>query len=486
MERTIAGGLTLTAAIAISFTAVLVTESVAYAQTINPFLGNDLWFVTAAAAIAVAVVVTLVALLLVLEFLNTIGKPELKGRSEYTLIGVGGLLGTATAGTLSVVTWIGTDIASETMPSGSGESALALAATAVPFTYVYYKLYTPARTPIVGTDAQQGQEQMEPEVVKERTEQWSQEAAVNPAFPSGQGPNNTGSGNNGQVNSPHNAESNRQNRQETGSKNTETKIDTSEYEFNWMSETDVDFSDIGGMEDLKGELRAEVIKPIENQEKAEELGVSAPNIVFHGPPGTGKTYTAQALATELGLPFAKLSGADVQSKWINESSTKVNNLFSEAKRVAAKEDGAVVFLDELDSVLKNRTGTGSAHEEDNKVVNEFLNHLEDTKEHNLVFIGATNRLDALDEAGIRSGRIDKKIHVGKPDAAAREAILRAHLNQRKHEVPDQSIVELARATNGAVAADLELVVNSAAKQVLARDGDVIRLSDIQTAVENNS
>jgi len=241
----------------------------------------------------------------------------------------------------------------------------------------------------------------------------------------------------------------------------------------------VSFDDIAGMDDLKNELRAHVIKPLKNREKAEKLGVSAPNIVFHGPPGTGKTYTAQALATELGLPFAKLSGADVQSKWINESSTRVNNLFTEAKRVAAKEGGAIVFLDELDSVLKNRTGAGSAHEEDNKVVNEFLNHLEETGEHNIVFIGATNRLDALDDAGIRSGRIDKKIHVGKPDATAREAILRTHLNQRNHEVSEEDIAALARTTNDAVASDLELLVTRAARNVLARDGDVIQRSDLE-------
>ncbi|WP_170964409.1 ATP-binding protein [Natronomonas salsuginis] len=249
-------------------------------------------------------------------------------------------------------------------------------------------------------------------------------------------------------------------------------------EFHWRVETNVGFDDIGGMDDLKDELRAEVITPLENREKAEELGVSAPNIVFHGPPGTGKTYTAEALATELGLPFAKLSGADVTSKWINESASKVNNLFTEARRVAAKEGGAVVFIDELDSVLKDRAGSESSHEEDNKVVNEFLSHLQDTKDHNIVFIGATNRMEALDEAGTRSGRIDKKIHVGKPDAKARKAILRAQLTDRKHNLSETDIEDLAGATEGAVASDLEQIVNRAAKNVLLRGGDTIRRSDI--------
>jgi SpoVK/Ycf46/Vps4 family AAA+-type ATPase len=172
-----------------------------------------------------------------------------------------------------------------------------------------------------------------------------------------------------------------------------------------------------------------------------------------------------------------LSGADIQSKWINESASTVNNLFSEAREMAAREGGAVVFLDELDSVLKARSVSGSSHEEDNKVVNEFLNHLEDTKDHGIVFIGATNRLEALDDAGVRSGRIDLKIEVGKPDVEAREAIIHAQLDDREHDIPDEGIKELARATDNAVAADLELLVNRAAKNVLTRDGDVIQWSD---------
>jgi SpoVK/Ycf46/Vps4 family AAA+-type ATPase len=320
---------------------------------------------------------------------------------------------------------------------------------------------------------------MDAEEVKQRTERWSEEAAVNPAFPPGHGPDQQSSSFGGDE--PRSSVDNSgpidpKNRDHEGNHHS-SSVDPLEMEFNWQTETGVDFSDIGGMDDLKGNLRAEVIKPLENPEKAEELGVAAPNIIFHGPPGTGKTFAAEALATELGLPFASLSGADIQSKWINESSSKVNGLFTEAKQMAAREGGAVVFLDELDSVLKNRSGNGSSHEEDNKVVNEFLRHLQETKEHNIVFIGATNRLEALDDAGIRSGRIDLKIKVGKPDAAAREAILRVQLNDREHTISDDGIAELAGATDGAVAADLELLVNQAAKNVLTRDGDVIQWSD---------
>jgi transitional endoplasmic reticulum ATPase len=320
---------------------------------------------------------------------------------------------------------------------------------------------------------------MDAEEVKQRTERWSEEAAINPAFPPGdratQQPSS--SGQNGLRSSVHDSESNRtKNKDRKGNKRS-PRVDVSETEFTWQTETGVSFNDIGGMEDLKNKLQTEVIEPLEHPEKAEELGVAAPNLIFHGPPGTGKTFTTEALATELGLPFAQLSGADVQTKWINESASTVNNLFNEAKEMAAREGGAVVFLDELDSVLKNRSGDGSSHEEDNKVVNEFLNQLEDTKDHNIVFVGATNRLEALDQAGTRSGRVDLKIHVGKPDTDARESILRAQLADREHELSDGTIADLAAATDGAVAADLEQLVNSAAKNVLSRGGDTIYRSD---------
>lgn len=331
--------------------------------------------------------------------------------------------------------------------------------------YAYYSISVPSIVPTSNNDT-------DPKVVKRRTERWSKEASVNPAFPSRGEQTNHGQ------EAVLTADTESSSTDCRGPEPSENSVNATKLEFNWQSNTDVSFNDIGGMTGLKNELRNEIIKPLEHPEKADSLGVSTPNILFHGPPGTGKTYTAKALATELQLPFVALSGADVQSKWINESASKVNNLFSEAREIAAQEGGAVVFIDELDSVLKSRSGNGNSHDEDNKVVNEFLNHLEETGDNNVVFIGATNRLDALDDAGIRSGRIDLKIHIGKPDAAAREAILHAQLADREHEISDESIAELAAATDGTVAADLERIVNEAAKHTLSRGGDTIYRSDI--------
>jgi transitional endoplasmic reticulum ATPase len=264
---------------------------------------------------------------------------------------------------------------------------------------------------------------------------------------------------------------------------TPTSTDLSSMQYPWRRETEVSFDDIGGMDSLKDELERDVIKPLTtHKEKAESLGVSAPNIVFHGPPGTGKTYMAKALATELQLPFVKLSGADIQSKWINESAGKVKELFNEAEEVAHNSGGAIVFLDELDSVLRNRSSGGGGHEEDNKVVNEFLNHLEDTTENDVVFIGATNRLESLDDAGIRAGRIDKKVHIGKPDFKARKKILQKQIENRPHDLTASDIDAVTEKTKGCVAADLELITKSAAKHVLGRDGEKIQRKDVEEAV----
>lgn len=254
------------------------------------------------------------------------------------------------------------------------------------------------------------------------------------------------------------------------------------YEFLWENSTDVSMAaDVGGMDEIKRELKRDIILPLtEGREKAEKLNIPIPNVLFYGPPGTGKTFLAKALATELGFPFAKLSGADVQSKWINESASKINKLFSEAKRIAAEEGGAVVFIDELDSVLKARGDAANSHAEDDKVVNEFLNQLQSTAEHNVLFIGATNRIDILDEGAVRAGRIDKRICVGKPDQATREAIIRAQLADRPHALTDEEIAALARNSEGAVAADLKAMVISACREsAFGREGNVIIFRDFK-------
>lgn len=262
-----------------------------------------------------------------------------------------------------------------------------------------------------------------------------------------------------------------------------TGFDISEFEFAWELKTEVQMADVGGMKRVKKELYHDIMKPMkEEPEKAEQFNIPLPNILFHGPPGTGKTYLAKALATELGFPFVQLTGSDVTSKWINESSEKVRSLFDEAERLAEEEGGAVIFLDELDAVVPERTG--NSHEENRKVVNEFLGHLQKASRE-VLFIGATNKREDLDSAATRNGRIDKEIFVGNPDKEARTKIFAAQLADRPHDLGEEEIERLATETDGATAADIEAVVIQASRNAAFwRDGDQITWRDIKSAVND--
>lgn len=258
----------------------------------------------------------------------------------------------------------------------------------------------------------------------------------------------------------------------------------SEFEYDWQGSTDVSMSDVGGMEDVKNEIQRDIIRPLTaDREKAEMFGIPLPNVLFYGPPGTGKTYMAQAIATELSLPFVKLSGADVTSEWINQSAGQINRLFKEAEYLAKKEGGAVIFLDELDAVLPERSG--DTHEENRKVVNEFLNHLSNAGENDVLFIGATNKREDLDSAATRSGRIDKEIFVGQPDEEARTEIFKAQLEGRPNTLSESDLRELANETSDMVASDIEALVNDAARiAVFERDGDEIRMDDFEEVLSD--
>lgn len=257
-------------------------------------------------------------------------------------------------------------------------------------------------------------------------------------------------------------------------------IDT---DFAWTRCTDIDFDDVGGLEDVKGELRKSVILPLkQNSETAEAMGISATNVLLKGAPGTGKTYVSRALATELALPFAEVSGSDLQSKWINKSASQVASLFREAEEVAEKCDGAVIFLDEVDSVLSRRGGSNS-HMEDSKVVNEFLNHLEETQQHDIVVIAATNRADMLDDAGVRSGRFDVTIEFEMPGECERARILEAQLSDRPHSVSEDVVQMVARETEGCSAADIASMVDDAARSAMLRGGEEITDEDMVAVVE---
>ncbi|WP_302083348.1 AAA family ATPase [Salinibaculum rarum] len=261
-------------------------------------------------------------------------------------------------------------------------------------------------------------------------------------------------------------------------------VDLTDYQFDWVSRTNVDMTDVGGMDNVKQEIQQDIVKPMkEEPEKAEKFDIPLPNMLLHGPPGTGKTYLAKALATELGYPFVDLSGSDITSKWVNESAEKVGDLFAEAEQLAGEVGGAVIFLDELDAVLPERQM--DSHEEDRKVVNEFLSHLQESARKRVLFVGATNKRADLDSAATRNGRIDKEIFVGEPDEKARVEIFKAQLDGRPHSLDDNDIKELAEMADDVVAADIEAVVNQAARNAAyGRDASEIEWEDFEMAIDD--
>lgn len=275
-------------------------------------------------------------------------------------------------------------------------------------------------------------------------------------------------------------------RQNTSGSRGESSSTEPEYVFDWQVGTDVSMDDIGGMEEVKDTLRRDIVRPLTvDRERAKEMGIPLVNVLFYGPPGTGKTFLAKGLASELELPFVAASGGDITSKWVNESSQRVNTLFTEAKEMAAQHGGAVIFVDEVDSVLPSRGGAG-AHTEDEKVTNEFLNHLDDTSAHDIIFIGATNRADGLDSAATRRGRIDRKIEIPLPDHEARQSILEAQLESRAHRVSQSMKQRTAQETEGCNAADIEELVNHAARiAVFEKDTEVISDEDLADALDES-
>ena len=465
MRATLSGIFAYSSSAAIAYLTVQVGQSAVYTQLTEPYFQGILWPISVGGLLLLIFAIAIVILAILLELAERCATPLLLGRSTYTLVGGAGILG-ATAGTTRVVyRW--------TVLNGVesvAEAIFALLLVVIPVVYASYYLWRPEGE-LIETQMKTNGHQYNPEYVRDKTAQWSTDEPRRRQ-------SRTQIRRQSQLQDPGTTS------QEPTSSTQNESTDLRDTEFHWTTSTDIAFEDVGGLDEVKTELDRDVIKPLTtHREKAEELGITPTNVIFYGPPGTGKTHVAEALATELDLPFAKLSGADIQSKWINESSQKVNELFDEARDVAEHNDGAVIFVDELDSVLKNRAEAGSAHEEDNKVVNEFLKCLQDTSDYNIVFIGATNRLEALDSAGIRSGRIDKKIHIGMPNAEARAAILQAQLRNRPHNLSKDQIKTIAEQSGRMTAADLASLVESAARNSLFdRADNKITQGDIMTTL----
>jgi len=241
--------------------------------------------------------------------------------------------------------------------------------------------------------------------------------------------------------------------------------------------SDISFKDVAGLEEIKEELQ-ETIDFINNSMKYKKMGAKIPKgILFYGPPGTGKTLLAKAVAGETNSTFLYASGSEFVEKYVGVGAKRVRTLFERAK----KEAPSIIFIDEIDAIGAKRN-LDSNNEKD-QTLNQLLVEMDgfNTNE-TVIVIGATNRIDLLDEALLRPGRFDRHIYVGNPNLKAREQILQVHT---KNKPLDKSIdiKAIARKTMGLSGAQLANIANEAAIIAVRKNKNQISISEFDAAIE---
>ena len=241
----------------------------------------------------------------------------------------------------------------------------------------------------------------------------------------------------------------------------------------------VTFADVAGADEEKEELQ-EIVDFLRDPHKFSSLGARIPKgVLLVGPPGTGKTLIAKAVAGEAGVHFLSISGSDFVELYVGVGASRVRDLFEQAK----KEAPAIVFIDEIDAVGRQRgTGLGGGHDEREQTLNQLLVEMDGfASNEGVIVLAATNRQDILDPALLRPGRFDRQIYVGLPDIKGREEILKVHA-RTKPLGDDVSLRELARATAGFTGADLENLLNEGALMSARRDQRFITMPVLHEAM----
>jgi transitional endoplasmic reticulum ATPase len=226
---------------------------------------------------------------------------------------------------------------------------------------------------------------------------------------------------------------------------------------------DVNYEDIGGLDDELEQVREMIELPMRHPELFQQLGIEPPKgVLLHGPPGTGKTLMAKAVANEIDAYFTTISGPEIMSKYYGESEEQLREVFEEAEENAP----AIVFIDEIDSIAPKRGETQGDVER--RVVAQLLSLMDglDTRGE-VIVIGATNRVDAVDTALRRGGRFDREIEIGVPDRDGRKEVLQVH-TRGMPLTDDVDLDEYAERTHGFVGADLEQLSKEAAMNALRR------------------
>lgn len=241
----------------------------------------------------------------------------------------------------------------------------------------------------------------------------------------------------------------------------------------------ITFEDVAGADEEKEEL-GEIVDFLKAPRRFIELGARIPKgVLLVGPPGTGKTYLAKAVAGEAEVPFYSISGSDFVEMFVGVGASRVRDLFEQAKKTSP----CIIFIDEIDAVGRQRgAGLGGGHDEREQTLNQLLVEMDGfSVNEGVIIIAATNRPDILDPALLRPGRFDRQIMIGIPDVKAREQILKIHARNKPLAVGVELSI-LAKSTPGFTPADLENVMNESALLAARKDKKKIELNDIEEAV----
>ena len=240
----------------------------------------------------------------------------------------------------------------------------------------------------------------------------------------------------------------------------------------------VTFQNVAGLQEEKEDL-VEVVDFLKSPQKYTSVGARIPKgVILVGPPGTGKTLLAKAVAGEAGVPFFSISGSDFVEMFVGVGASRVRDLFEEGKKHAP----CIIFIDEIDAVARQRgTGMGGGHDEREQTLNQLLVEMDGFGvNEGIIVMAATNRVDILDPAILRPGRVARKVAVGRPDVKGREEILRVHAKD-KPLGEDVDLAQIAQTTAGFTGADLENLLNEAAIMAAKATRSYITQQDIKQA-----
>ena len=241
----------------------------------------------------------------------------------------------------------------------------------------------------------------------------------------------------------------------------------------------IHFDDVAGEDEAKDNLK-EIVDYLHNTKKYTEAGASMPKgILLVGPPGTGKTMLAKAVAGEAGVPFFSISGSEFVEMFVGMGAAKVRDFFSQAKEKAP----CIVFIDEIDAIGKKRDGQIGGNDEREQTLNQLLTEMDGFEGNNgVIILAATNRPESLDPALTRPGRFDRRVPVELPDLAGREAILKVHA--RKIKVgEDVDFHTIARMASGASGAELANIINEAALRAVRNGRTIVNEADLEESIE---